>query len=53
LQLSRPVCRLLGGRGGGGWGGGHYPGPALIYGDSYYCSPALVYSEDYIPAYCQ
>jgi hypothetical protein len=32
-----------GGRGYGGWSGGYYPAPVLVYGQPGYCAPPLVY----------
>jgi hypothetical protein len=32
------------GRGFGGWTGGHYRAPVLIYGSPYYCTPPLIYT---------
>ncbi len=46
-----PVVR---GRGAyGGWDGGYYPGPVIIYGSPFYCEPPLIYAPYGGRDYCE
>ena len=48
---AHPVMR---GRGGyGGWDGGYYPGPVIIYGSPFYCEPPLIYAPYGGRDYCE
>jgi len=34
-------------RGGGGWGGGYYRAPPVVYGSPYYAAPPVVYGPGF------